>query len=238
VKKNRPFWFKYRFVLILVLVMGAVLLLFFLNKRFLVGEVKCSSQYGQCNKKIEDFLIGQKDKSYFAARKSVKNYLSTDSLIKMFSVKYEYPDKIILDIVERKPILSVKTQGGTYLLISSDYKVLGKASSSSLPYLEIADNEIDLTQESSSDSAFAFDLLRYMDQVFGVKFGSVMTDSIQFKIQDGPLVIYPKNGDVILMVGALRLISQNLLSNQKEYSLEKPYNQITIDLRYNNPVIN
>jgi len=202
-----------------------------------VGGIICESQYGYCNDTTSHFLNTLEGKNYFKTKREINKYLKANCLVKESSLQYKFPNIIHARLVERKPLYALKTGENSFYQISGDGVVLGKTESSGLPFVENAAIDLPLGSYVNQDLSFSLKILRYLNLIFGINGGYLKETGVEFRIQDGPLVIFPKNGDSDILIGALRLIVQNVSQPNWEYSLVKPYNKITIDLRYRNPVI-
>lgn len=228
--------FKFYLLIILPIILFIVITITFLNS-FKIGEVICESQYGYCNIQVDKHLLSFEGNKYLSSKKEIEKYLDENSLIKESFIQFKLPNKIEIYVVERKASYAIKTSDNKYYLISSDGLIVGKSEFTSLPYITMDDVQTSVGSYIDTNQIFSLKVLRYLDFLYGVKMGVGKKDSNEYKIQEGPLVIFPISGDSDILIGALRLMIQNISKNTWEYSLEKAYNQITIDLRYKNPVI-
>lgn len=221
----------------LSLVLLGVLVCLILNI-FVIDEIKCKSQYGFCNNQINEGLLRFRGKRYFQVINKINKYLKGEAMVEAGSFQFKFPDRLSVSVIERKPVTAIRTGGDTYYLISRDGVVLGVADTTVLPYMVVNGGRYSPGLSVEPDVAFSLKILRYMGALYEVGEGYYHEpDGFGYRIQNGPVVIFPKEGDEAVLIGSLRLIVQKISQKDWEYGLEKPFNQITIDLRYKNPVL-
>jgi hypothetical protein len=211
--------------------------IFYFAYSFKIGRVVCESQYGFCNAEIARYLSSFEGKGYFNSKKEINKFLASQVIVKEKSFQFKFPNILLINLLERKPLYAVRESDNKFDLISGDGIVVGFSDSTSLPYLSMTEEKFEMGISLDQNQTFALKLLKYLDKLYSVKSGINKEGRSEFKIQDGPMVIFPNEGDSEILIGALRLIIQNITQKTWEYSLEKAYNQITIDLRYKNPII-
>ena len=202
-----------------------------------VEKIVCESQYGFCNAEISKYLKSFEGKKYINSKKEIKKYLSDQLIVKERSFQYKFPNTLLINLIERKSICAIKTNENKYYLVSEDGIVVGISDSTSLPFMITAGQDLNIGNVIDKDHVFSLKVLKYLDFLYGIKKGLLINAGSEYQIDGGPKVIFPNEGNLHTLIGSLRLIIQNVTQKSWEYSLEKDYNQITIDLRYKNPII-
>ncbi len=220
-----------------------VLILFFLATIFVtpriikINSISCSSQYGKCEESFEKELQNSLGKSLFDAKKEIGSLLKSKNFIEASSLRFLVPSILKIDVVTRKAAYALGDDTLGYLLVDTSGVVLAKTDRTTLPYLSLSTPIIFSGGKVSEKTLFALDILNYLSVLYNQKSGNLNKDWVEFTLAQGPKVIFPLEGDKEVLIGSLRLIMGGLNSYIENHRIEKAQNQVTIDLRFKNPVI-
>lgn len=217
-----------------IFVVSFLVLLTLLPFLVTVKNVSCQSQYGPCSPALEEKLRNIIGKKLFFVKSKVKNILLSDPSIDSFSTQFKIPDKLLINIITKKPEFAIKNvQSGKVNLVTVDGKVLTTVEDSSLPTIEVQE-ELKFPGEVISDkNLFASKILLGLNKMYQVTSGKIENDNLTFVLPNGMNLIFDTSDDyneASILLGALRLIESKLESdNQNNFSV--------IDMRYKNPVL-
>lgn len=220
------------FFLLIVLI---ILFIFFKLVTLPIKEISCQSQYGKCRSELEEYLETYKGKHIFAARSNI-NKLLLEKNIDKYIISFKFPATLEVFIQERKAIFAIKSKE-TIFLVDGNGEVLTVSDTTSLPIINT--NYILPTdlRNINQEHLFALQLLSYLNYLYMINYGEMTGDKIEYVHPEGFKIIYPLNGDIKEIIGETRLIVNKLMSETQEFNLEKAYNEVIIDLRYQKPII-
>lgn len=207
--------------------LASVLCLFLFAK---VKNTECSSQFGECPKEIADSLEKVRGKSVFPAKKEIEKTLNQKPLILDFSLQYQVPSTIAVDIVVRKPAFALgKKDKSGFALVDPEGKVILIASKTALPTVYIDGTLPNEGEYASSKLKNALEL-QYGTYVMNqVKEGEIEEESLAVELEEGVRVIFPLDEEVDLLLGKLRAIWTKISKEGHAYR--------EIDLRFRNPIL-
>ncbi|MFC1626015.1 cell division protein FtsQ/DivIB [Patescibacteria group bacterium] len=197
------------------------------QKLITIKEVECKSQYGDC----PDGLIGQdltnfNTQSLFSVKKQLTKSLRNNYLISDFSLQYQFPNKLLVNILLKKPIFSLKNdESDMFMQVGESGVVLSLENSSHLPTVYTKDSGYSVGETVNKSELFALRLIEGVFSMYQVRSGRLNVESLTVELPTSLRVIFPLEGDRNILLGALRLI----------YS--KGENIKEIDLRYKDPVL-
>ncbi len=90
-------------------VIQVVLILFSLGfgiyiiRQIKIESISCSSQYGKCDDHLEKELSQISGSNMFSSRKMVEKVLDSKIYIRNYSIYYNIPDKLEVNILVKKP---------------------------------------------------------------------------------------------------------------------------------------
>jgi cell division septal protein FtsQ len=216
---------------VVVSVLSIFGVLYFISSKAVIKETVCESQFGSCSEAISDLVDGYKGESYFSAKKVLAQELSVSSRIDNYEIRFNVPDKLVVEVVEKKPEVALKFGEGKYFLFDKEGNMVAEASETQLPLLTV--------ESTPNDSAIAFavkifrDLFKYYDVREGklAEFG--LTASIR-----GIDMTFPLSGDVDVLLGSAEVALLQLPKLSENLTISaKTINSYAVDLRYKNPVI-
>lgn len=225
---------KYLLILLLLIHISVIVNI---GKFISIGHISCTSQFGYCNNAIVEEIKRNEGAKYSNAKVNISRLLKSNIRLKSYSIQYKIPNYLEISIIERKPTSALLAGDNLYYLIDSDGYVMESVVQTSLPYIQDASQTPSIGSKIGDNVIFSTNILNYLLALYSVNKGSLYADRIEFIVPNGPVVIFPLNGDKEVLVGSLRLILENISQKTKDFNLEKAYNQITIDLRYKNPVL-
>src|SRR3989344_619612 len=191
---------KYVFLAALVLVV-LVAPFIVLPRVVVIKKIDCESQFGPRSDIVENAVESVLEKNLRDARKTLKNSLSAHDKVSDFSVTFNLPDNLEVFVVERKASAAVVSKGEQiYTLIDEDGEVVGTSQDTQLPIIVLED------EVSAADISFAAALTNAIYNLYQTRFGRLTNDAIEFEIKDGIKAIFPREGDVEVLVGSLQLI--------------------------------
>ncbi len=197
-----------------------------------INQIECQSQEGDCAYYLAGNINSPKGSSLYKVEKEIKNILKNEVLVSSSSVQYNFPDKLKIYIVIKKPKYAIyNSEKNVFSLVDSEGRVVSIVNGNELPYLE-GDNEIySIGQKIKNESIFGLELLTYMNYLYQTKKAKIENGSLHIELEDGTRVIFPVGGNEKELVGSLRLI----LSQKENVLAGKSVNEI--DLRFKNPVL-
>jgi hypothetical protein len=88
------------------------------------------------------------------------------------------------------------------------------------------------------DVLMSMSLFYYLNYLYKINYAKLFDDRLEVKILAGPVLVLPIEGkDREYLLGVTRFLISQLEGNYDKFKLDKSYDNITIDLRYKNPVI-
>jgi len=216
------------------LFLGLILLLaspFFVLPRVVkIGRIDCQSQFGPCSRTLKEKIesLSQEKKTFLETKKELTAVLGEEIIVDDFSLQFKLPDKLKINVLERKPRFAVQNQTGAIALIDGEGYSIAVEDSTALPRLIIADALPNVGERVTEKTLFALELLEDLFSLYQVETGRMGADSLVIELSGGPRVIFPLEGNRQALIGSLRIILAKLNSES---------GVSTIDLRFRNPVI-
>ena len=226
---------KILFVLFIVFVLAGI----FLAPRFInISQIECKSQFGKCNKALEEKLVKTIQDDMYSVKSSINIILGDDVTIEAFTIKFQLPDKLIVDVLEQKGLFALKSiKQDVYYLIDKNGVVVSIQENSNLPTVEVEEVIYNVGDTINNNHKFALDLILDLFYTYKISKGEVEENSLYIVLENGDLVIFPLEGDSKVLLGSLSLIISRLKDEVKDSKIEIADQIIEIDLRYNNPVV-
>jgi len=222
---------RYRKVFLFLALLALIISPFFLLPRILkIGEINCKSQFGPCSKNLEEKMrnISQEKKNLSETKKELTAFLESDIIVNDFSFQFKLPDKLEINIIERKSKFAVQNQNGMVALIDGNGYAITIEDSTGLPRLITPESLPNVGEKVTEETLFALELLYDMFSFYQVRTGKIDKSSLVIELSRGPKVIFPLEGNRQALLGSLRLVLAKLNSDSQVS---------TIDLRFKNPVI-
>ena len=226
------------FLLIFVFLLFAF---FFLAPKLIrIEKIDCRSQFGPCNKNLEDALLKViQDKPNLAqAKKNLSAVLNNEVLVYDFSYQFKIPNTLKINVLERKAKFALKNrQNQALALLDKDGMVIYYQEATNLPTLTTSELVPNVGERVDEETLFALNLLSNIFSFYQVKEGKIENKSLVIELPSSYKVIFPLEGDQQVLLGSLRLVLAKLNTQAQESRIKEVFNAKTIDLRFKNPVV-
>lgn len=127
-------------ILFLILMGLSVSSFFFLPKLIKIKTIECKSQYGECGVYFKEKMESLAGGTLPAVESKIKTFLKNEESIGDFSLQFRLPNKILVNLIEKKPKFALKTADkSTFALIDKNGVVIRIEDSTNLPYIEISE---------------------------------------------------------------------------------------------------
>lgn len=217
-----------------------VSLFFVVPKKLKIKDIACQSQFGPCNTNILGFInkVENGEKSLSDVKKELHGILSSSILISDYSFHFQFPNKIEVNLIERKPKYAVKAEGtDSYALIDKEGYVIYFHDLTGLPVLLTTEPPPNVGEIISDKTFFALEILYGMFSSYQVREGVIEDESLVIELSQGPRVIFPLEGEKEILLGSLMLVLSKLNNDGQDSKIENVSGASIIDLRFKNPVI-
>lgn len=218
-------------ILVVVLFLTIVSAAVYLIRQIRVLELVCSNAGKDCSGEINGFLMRYRDRSYIEIKDEVSRELSHNPLVAHYTIRFELPNRLSVDIVERVPKIAAKFGEERYFIFDSEGVSLGEVKETNLPVV--------MVYELPKDSKFRFAIVLAQDVVryYGAENIRVDKSGLYARVRDSE-VAFPLEGDRDVILGSLEITLSQLnrvVENSK--IVLTAGNNYRIDLRYKNPVV-
>jgi len=210
---------------------------YFVPRLIKINEVNCRTQFGSCSDEISRKVEGYLGQNYSLIRRGIRNELKDNSAIEKYSINIKLPHKLELFVIIKKPYFAVKSGDNSYFLVSESGEVLSTVTDTNLPFVELGNYNKEIGERVEDKILFALRIVKDMYTLYKVKNGVIENQDLKVEISQGPTAIFPLEGETKVLVGAFRMIYEQLNSGSENFRIEKAISQLTIDLRYKNPII-
>lgn len=216
----------YILVLILVLIAAG----FVVTRRVKVVNAKCESQFGPCSEEVKNIVSEEVGDSFFSAKKDLGRRLSESSRVEKYNIRFDLPESLVVEVVEKKPEVALKFAEDRYFLFDESGNSLGEVQKTALPLIEVRDVPSDA--DISNVVKLFIELFKYYD----VSTGTLDKFGLTVKVRNVD-VIFPLEGEIDVLFGAMEVVLLQLNRSRENPTIDSAGNLTTIDLRYKNPVI-
>lgn len=226
-------YFKlFSMVLILVFIVLTPLII---KKLIIIKNINCTSQYGECPNTILNGVSYVSGWDLQSAKKEIEKNLKDNYLIYEYLIQYKIPSTLELDIVIKKPKYAVKQRNSPeFFLLDKEGVFLEQNRQSNLPFVIVENFNNSLGERVNDKLLFASKINFQFNWLYSVGVGEIKNDGFYTRLKEGVVVIFPLEGDVDSLIGAIRLIYSRLNESSNGIRME---NVREIDLRFKNPVI-
>ncbi len=198
---------------------------------FLKVDIKCQSQYGQCNQEIINDISIYKWHSLYSARNGVAKSLKQNFLVSDYSTQFKLPNILQVNILVKKPSFTLYNKNlNQAALTDLSGEVLSIAQNTTLPVVYVNQNLPKPGESVGDKNLFALKLISGLNDMYQIKEGIIDNDSLVVDLQGQIRVIFPLEGDSQVLLGSLKLIYLKIQGD-----LAGKFSQI--DLRFKNPVL-
>ncbi len=203
------------------------------HKLIKIKKIECISSGGGCLKTLTDKLSLVENKSYSDSMKYIETTVKNDIALNSYSVRYVFPDKLKLFIVENEATCTLTNpQMEGFLLVDKNGKIIRKESLTSLPVVKLNETfDYKVGDKISDKYLFACGIIEDINSVYNKKLAVLENNSLDIMINDSTKAVFPLSGDRNLLIGSVRLILSRLNESGENSRIK------TLDLRYKNPVI-
>ena len=220
------------------LILAVLLPIYYFPKVITINLINCRSQYGPCDSVVSeslDKLIGSK---YGNVTEKMQDILGNNLLIEDYSYQFKLPDKLTVNILQRKTQFALKKEDNENLfLIDKEGIVVDTGSFSNLPTLQLDGNIPNVGEKISDDIAFTLDVFNDLYKLYQINIGNLYSNYSEFRVPGGYTVIFPTTGEKEILIGSMLVILNQLNNGEQDSRIENVKEMKTIDLRYKNPVI-
>lgn len=231
-KKDKYKIFKFLSILLIIIFLFSTPVL--IQKLIKINSIECFSQYDSCPSEIESQLKTLELKEYRLVKKEVIKILSNNYLLNDFSIQYQIPSKLIVELNLKKPKYAINDSiNNIYYLIDTNGVIIGTSDESNLPSISTNIN-YKVGEKISLKDKFALEIVEKVAWLYSVKVGYIEKEELKITLKEGVLVRFPLEGDVDVLIGGLRIIFSRLNDESQGIRMNDVRE---IDLRFKNPVL-
>lgn len=206
-----------------------------IQKLITIKKVECRSQYGACPADILFSLPYFEGVDYRFAKSEIKRILDDNLTVESYLTQYQIPNALAIDLVIKKPKLAILvSKDGLYYLISKDGVVLEKVGETNLPTVVKESGSFNLGDRIVDKDSFALKIYEKVTSKYTINSANLEKNELKIKLNDGPVVRFPLEGDLDSLTGSLVLIFSRLNDGSEGIRIEEVHE---IDLRFKNPVL-
>lgn len=227
---------KLAYIFLTVLLLSIFIFPYFLKVR----SVSCITEDGSCSMEILSDLEQVKGDSYFQAKKKAISFLSKNPLVTSYKIYFSFPDIFLvkLGLVKVDCILKNSKTGYFYLIDGLGKVLAEKGSIDRRSFVETKLYDLKVGQKVEDKVLMAISVFSYLDYLYKIDYSRLFEDRLEVKLNNGPVLILPVEGkDEKFVVGSVRFLVSQLEDNYEKFRVDKSYDNITIDLRYKNPIL-
>lgn len=222
-----------------LLIIPILLILYLFTPRLIkIKNIICQNQFGACS----DYLVKKfppKGLTLPDSKNSLRRELSLDLRVIKYSIKLKLPDTLVVNLIERKPIIAWSFKDGNFVSVDKDGFIVSETQTTGLPIIT-TDEKIDYKKVGylPKEMKFATYLTEDFSSIYGKTNAIYYKDRLEVVSQNNVKIIFPLEGDRDLIIGSARLILSRLNSLEEAYRIkDEGFSVISIDIRFKNPVI-
>ncbi len=224
--------------LYLFLLAGVAIGIFLIPELIKITKVECGSQFGPCSDFISGSLEKYQQTSLRAGKKEISNFLSKETQIENFSLRFKLPSTIVVSVLEKKARFAIADkEKGVFATIDEGGSILAIFPETNLPYVELSSKDLNVGEKISAKELTALNLQERVYSAYQVKGGQLISDYLLVNLNDGYTVLFPLGRDPEETMGALTLILSSLKGGAEASRIGEGVSLKTIDLRFKNPVL-
>lgn len=223
-----------------ILIAFFISLFFVIPKKLKIKRIVCQSQFGPCNVNVLGLInnVENGEKSLNDVKKELQEILANSALVSDYSLHFQFPNIVEVNLLERKPEYAIKAKGtDSYALIDKEGYVIYFQDLTGLPVLITIEPPPNVGKTVSDETFFALEILYGMFSSYQVREGKIEDESLVIELNQGPRVIFPLEGEKEILLGSLRLVLSRLNNDGQDSKIENVSGASIIDLRFKNPVI-
>ena len=222
------------------LIVSFVGLFFVIPKKLKIKKIVCQSQFGPCSASVLGSIdkIENGEKNLNDVKKELQGILSSSALVSDYSLHFQFPNIVEVNLLERKPEYAIKAKDtDSHALIDKEGHVIYFQDLTGLPVLITTEPPPNVGEVVSDKTFFALEILYGMFSSYQVREGKIENESLVIELSQGPKVIFPLEGEKDILLGSLRLVLSKLNNDGQDSKIENVSGASIIDLRFKNPVI-
>ena len=201
-----------------------------------IRNIDCENQFGKCSNEINEKLEFIKGEKLLSEDRHIKNVLENDFRVKEYQLHFNFPDNYKISVIERKPKFAVTNESKSWFAqIDSEGYVISVVETSNLPSV-ITDAPVPTTgNKLDKRLLFALELVYFVSNRYQVYSGKLVDNSLSLIIKPFREVLLPLEGEKEIILGQLIFLTGN--SEREILNKLENSGNITLDLRYKNPVL-
>ncbi len=211
--------------------------IFNLTRFIKVTNIVCESQYGPCTDNITEKVSKLVGLNLSVTKSKLTQLFSEEPYVDKFSYQFQFPSRLHIQVVEKKPKFALKNQSqGLTAILARDGKVLSLKETSTLPTIDTDETLPNVGDNADSKDLFALEIVYALTHDYKIKSARANENHLVIEVIGGPRVIFPLEGDKDLLLGSFVLLvngSENLIKNSTVGGLEGKI----VDFRFKKPVI-
>ena len=217
------------------IIIGAGLLISAISGLIKISEISCENQYGGCSQGITQKFTEAEGLPYSSAKKKLTEMLQSNVAVKKYTIHFQIPAKLEVNIVESKPKYALKNSTSNVLsLVGENGQVISQTESSDLPTLFVEKDLPSFAQTIDRETLFASEIVFSISSIHKFKSARLEGDKLIIEVPAGLNVIFPLEGDKEILLGSLVLVMDELKKDGIGSTIKNPRE---IDLRYKNPIL-
>jgi len=225
-------------VFLLLILLVASFCVFGIPRIITIKKIECNTQYGSCQEELKTIYSDLLGRKYYDVKKGLRERLSQDGLVSDFSYIYKPLNTMSLYLMIKKPNYALgNIEIGKTYLIDSEGVVVEQVERTALPTLNTKKYTFEIGQKVTSEVVLALKTYTLLSSVYKIERSELTEAMFEVKILNGPLFLFPLEGDSAELVGASRLIIEQLNSGEQNLKIEKDVVDVVVDLRFKNPVL-
>jgi cell division septal protein FtsQ len=198
-----------------------------------IRKIDCISQYGSCNSSLNDSISKVKKGNMIDTDNNLKNVLENNIFVKEYRMRYSFPDKLILNVIERNPSYALTDSSfQKYLLLDKSGLILNEVDMTSLPTIIVDEIRLKPGDRVEKNQLFALNIIQSIYTTYKPKSAKIENNSLLVELEDNLKIIFPLEGENDLLVGSMFFILSKLKKDEAGVG-----NIAVIDLTYKSPVL-
>lgn len=212
-----------------------------------IYQISCHSEKTDCKQELNDKLNGIIGNRHFLAKKKVNNILKNEPIVENYSIRFQLPDEIIINITEHKPVFALADNNNEkFALLTKDGFVVSIEDNNNLPSVH-TEHLPEQGKVVDSGVLFSFEMLKALQTYYQIT-DARLVDNNGFLIEtdSGLQGMLPLNGDKEVLLGSVLVVFNRLNSVDEKSIIDKEdsgdeskicENKCLVDFRFRNPII-
>lgn len=221
-----------------------VLLSMGIFKIFYISDIECVTNYANCDQEFYNNLNNDKNGLYFTAKNNLEVKLSNIKKIQSYNVRFVFPSKLLVYIVEKKAEAAIVLNGTDspfFTIETKDGTIIEKLGTTPLPKIIYVSSQMDFNigEKISKEMLFAVKVLSNCHKIYRTEFGFLKENYLTASVSDKLDVVFPQSGNMDEIFGSIELVLSRLNTADQDPKMSELLlkDKIILDLRYKNPVL-